>query len=50
MEYHNITNLLDSSSNHLSKYRTKNWVDINDDIRSAYSPNKQIKAAMLRSS
>ena len=30
----------------------RNWVEINDDITSAYSPNKQIrfKAAMLRSS
>ena len=52
MEYQKITNLLDSSSNKPSKFRTKNWVEINDDIRSAYSPNKQIrfKTAMLRSS
>ena len=52
MEYEKITNLLDSASNKPSKFRTKNWVEINDDIRGAYSPNKQIrfKTAMLRSS
>ena len=40
------------ASNIQSKFRTKNWVEINDDIRGAYSPNKQIrfKVAMLRSS
>ena len=52
MEYQKISNLLDSASNQPSKFRTKNWVEINDDIRGAYSPNKQIrfKTAMLRSS
>ena len=41
-----------NASNKPSKFRTKNWVEINDDIRGAYSPNKQIrfKTAMLRSS
>ena len=44
--------MLDSASNQPSKFRTKNWVDINDDIRGEYSPNKQIrfKTAMLRPS
>ena len=57
MEYQKIANLLDnevalSASNKPSKFRTRNWVEINDDIRSSYSPNKQIrfKKAMLRSS
>ena len=47
-----IANLLDSASNKPSKFRTRNWVEINDNIRGAYSPNKQIrfKTAMLRSS
>ena len=47
-----MANLLDSASNKQSKFRTRNWVEINDDIRGAYSPNKQIgfKTAMLRSS
>ena len=52
MEYQNIANLLNDASNKPSKFRTRNWVEINGDIRGAYSPNKQIrfKAAMLRSS
>ena len=52
MEYQKITNSLDIASNKLSKFRTRNWVEINDNIRGAYSPNKQIrfKTAMLRSS
>ena len=52
MEYQKMTNLLDSASNQPSKFRTRNWTEINDDIRGAYSPNKQIrfKTAMLRSS
>ena len=43
--------MLDSASNKLSKFRARNWVEINDDIKGAYSPNKQIrfKTEMLRS-
>ena len=38
--------------NQPSKFRTRNWVEINDEIRGTYSPNKQIKfkTSMLRSS
>ena len=52
MEYQKVTNLLNDASNKPSKFRTRNWVEINDGIRSSYSPNKQIrfKKAMLRSS
>ena len=52
MEYQKIINLLDSASNKPSKLRTRNWVEINDNTRGAYSPNKQIrfKTTMLRSS
>ena len=52
MKYQKIANLLTHASNKPSKFRTRNWVEINDDIRGAYSPNKQIifKTAMLRSS
>ena len=42
MEYQKIINLLHNASNQPSKFKTKNWVDINDDISGAYSPNKQI--------
>ena len=40
MEYEKITNLLDSVSNKPSKFRARNWVEINDDIRGVYSSNK----------
>ena len=44
--------MLDSASNQPSKFRTRNWVEINDESRSEYSSNKLIrfKTAMLRSS
>ena len=52
MEYQKIANLLNNKSNQPSKFRKRNWVEINDEIRSEYSPNKQIrfKTTMLRSS
>ena len=52
MEYQKITNLLNNAWNKPSKFKTRNWVEINDDIRGAYSPNEQIsfKTAMLRPS
>ena len=52
MEYRKIANLLNDGSNKLSKFRTRNWVEINDEARGTYSPNKQIKfkTSMLRSS
>ena len=52
MEYKKIANLLDTASNKPSKFRTRNWAEINDKIRGAYSPNKQnrFKTAILRSS
>ena len=44
--------MLSGGLNKPSKFRTKNWVEINDDVRGVYSPNKQIrfKTSMLRSS
>ena len=52
MEYQKIVNLLKDESNKSSKFRTRNWVEINDEARGTCSPNKQIKfkTAMLRSS
>ena len=52
MEYQKIANLLNDELNKPSKFRTRNWVEINDDITGAYYPNEQIrfKRAMLRSS
>ena len=52
MEYQKIVNLLNDDLNRPPKFRTRNWVEINDDIRGAYSSNKQIrfKTTMLKSS
>ena len=52
MEYQKIATLLNDESSKPSKFRTKRWVEINDDLRGVYSPNKQIrfKTSMLRSS
>ena len=33
MEYQIIANLLKDASNKPSKFRARNWVEINDDIR-----------------
>ena len=37
MEYQNIANLLDNTSNQPSKFRTRNWVEINDESRGNYA-------------
>ena len=52
MEYQKIANLIDVASNQLSKFRTKNWVEINDESRDTYNVNSQIKfkTTMLKSS
>ena len=52
MECQKIANLIDDASNQPSKFRTKNWVEINDESRGTYNDNSQIefKTAMLRSS
>ena len=44
MEYQKIANLLDDNkSNQPSKFRTKNWVKINDESRGIYNVSSQIK-------
>ena len=52
MEYQKIANLIDDASNQPSKFRTKNWVEINDESRKTYNVNSQIKfkTTMLKSS
>ena len=52
MEYQKIANLLNDESNKRSRFRIRNWVEVNDERRGTYSPNKQIKfrTSMLRSS
>ena len=52
MEYQKIANLIDNTSNQPSKFRARNWVEINDESRGAYNVNSQIKfkTTMLKSS
>ena len=40
MEYQKIANLLNEGSSKPSKFKTRNWVEINDEARGTYSPNK----------
>ena len=52
MEYQKTINLLDNTPNQLSKFRTKNWIEINDQSRGVYNTNSDIrfKSTMLKSS
>ena len=52
MEYQKIANLIDDTPNQPSKFRTRNWVEINDESRGTYNVNSQIKfkTIMLKSS
>ena len=51
MEYQKIANLLDSAPNQPSKFRTRNWVEINDESKESYKPGSNInfKTTMVRS-
>ena len=44
--------MLDNTPNQPSKFRTKNWVEINGDAHGTYNTNSQIKfkSSMLKSS
>ena len=39
MEYQKIINLLDNIPNQPTKFKTKDWVEINDDSRGMYNTN-----------
>ena len=43
MEYQKIILLLDNTRNQLSKFKTKNWVEINDESWGTYNKDNQIK-------
>ena len=43
MKYQKIINLLNNTPNQSSKFKTINWVEINDNPRGAYNTNSQIK-------
>ena len=50
MEYQKIANLLNNASNQPSKFRTRNWVEVNDESRGTYTGNDiKFKTTMLRS-
>ena len=50
MEYQKITNLLGNVSNQPSKFKAKDWVEINDESRGTYTGNSiKFKTTMLRS-
>ena len=50
MEYQKMANLLDIKPNQPSKFRTRNWVKINDESRGTYTSNDtKFKLTMLRS-
>ena len=53
MEYQKIANLIDDNTlNQPYKFRTRNWIEINDESRGTYNVNSQIKfkTTMLKSS
>ena len=51
MVYQKIANLLGNMLDQPSKFRTKNWVEINDESKESYNTGSDIKfkSAMLRS-
>ena len=52
MEHQKTENLLDDLSNKVSKFRTKNWVEVNDESKGTYDVGSEIKfkTTMLKSS
>ena len=50
MEYQKVLNLLESTSDNSSKFRTRNWVQINDESRGNYANSDiRFKTTILRS-
>ena len=50
MECQKISNLLDNALNQPSKFRTRNWLKINDKSRGTYTGNEiKFKTTMLKS-
>ena len=49
MEYQKVINLLDNASNQQFKFRTRNWVEINDESRGTYAGNSiKFKTTILK--
>ena len=50
MEYQKIINLLDDTTNQPSKFRTRDWVEINDESKVRYDNSKiRFKTSMISS-
>ena len=50
MEYQKRANLLESTSDNLSKFRRRNWVEIDDESRGNYANSDiRFKTTILRS-
>ena len=50
MEYQRIINLLDNTTKQLSKFRTRNWIEINDESKRKYdNSNISFKKSMIKS-
>ena len=50
VEYQIIINLLDNTTNQPSKFKTRKWVEINDETRGKYkNSNIKFKTSMIRS-
>ena len=52
MEYQKMRNLLDNAPNQPFKFKTKNWVEINDESRRTYDQDNHVRfqISVLRSS
>ena len=50
MEYRKIINLLDNTANQPSKFRTRNWVEINNESKEKYdNSNIRFETSIIRS-
>ena len=47
MEYQKIIHMADNTPNQPTKFRTKNWVEVNDESCGTYNVNSQIKFETL---
>ena len=50
MEYQKLINLLDNKPNEATKFRSKNWIETNDESHGTHNTNSQIrfKTSVLR--
>ena len=44
MEYQNIVNLLDTTSDTAPRFVNKKWIDVHDKSEGSYSTNKKIRS------